>query len=464
MARFSAALVICAIASGGVGCWAPLGGDDDDPGSIDQGSLTPLPLGGDLVFAGTGANEAADSVPPEELSALGEPGTGGPPKVFYLAYADGNTSQRNNPNPCRGAAPKFVCEFAPTLPECQRQIQAYLDKWYAGFNVVFTLTRPTSGVYYTEVISSGGGAWCDAAANVAGVAPFLCEDLASGVAYTFLGGKSAKETAIIIAQEQAHLVGLEHTLSTRDIMDPTICPNCDGFENVENKIQNDHCNRGRQNSYQMMQDRMGIWTRGIKPTPFGCEPDVEPPLAQILSPADNANVAENFVLRVQASDKCKVSHVTVSVMPMGLKSQSTAPPFQWTLSKISGRQTITVTAFDSSGKASTTEITVRAGGSAGSGSGGRGGTVDGGSGGSTADGGGGEDSVPAMVPGDTSREAGCQLGGCGVGGDLGGAGGWTVSALWLAFLAFVLRHRAAGRALRRTAPIRATPARPRRQS
>jgi len=393
---------------------------------LNAGELTQSALGSDLVAPSSSpSSELAGATPDEMLSAVGEPGSSGPPKVFFLDYADGKTVQRTNPNPCRGPAPKFVCEFAPSIPECQRQIQAYLDKWYAGFNVVFTLTRPTSGPYYTEVISSGGGAWCDAAANVAGVAPFLCEDLAGGVAYTFLGGKTAKETAIIIAQEQAHLVGLEHTLSTRDIMDPTICPHCDGFEDVENKIQNDHCSRSRQNSYQMMEDRMGIWTGGIKPTPFGCQPDNASPLVQILSPANNATVAENFLLRVQASDQCKIGHVSVAVTPMGLQSQIAAAPFQWVLSKISGRQTITVTAVDSSGKQSSSSITVNAGGSTASGTGGKAGGADAGA-----------TDVPPAAEFPPGGEGGCQVGGCGLAGS-GSAGGgsltwWATLATWLA--------------------------------
>lgn len=360
---------------------------------------------------------------PEEVLQSGAPGSSGPPKVFFLQYADGKTSARSNPNPCQSTPPKFVCDFAPTLAECQRQIQSYLDRWYADFNVVFTLTRPSSGPYYTEVISSGGGAWCDAASNVAGIAPFLCEDLAGGVAYTFLGGHSAKETAIIIAQEQAHLVGLEHTLSARDIMDPTICPNCDGFENVQNKIQNDHCNRGQQNSYEMMTARLGTWTGGTKATPFGCMPDTAPPQVQILTPGDNAAVAENFVLRVQASDQCKVSQVTVAVSPMGLHAQSSTAPFEWSLTRIKGVQTITVTAVDSSGKQSSSSVTVRVGsavpGSGGSGAaGGAGGT---GAAGGTAKGTGGGTAATGMSPAEVTRGAdgGCQLGGCGVAGDTG---------------------------------------------
>jgi hypothetical protein len=356
-----------------------------DPADDAGGGLAPGPLANDLV---------APDFEGDLLEAPGDPGTSGPPKVFYLHYADGRSLPRTNPNPCRSTAPRFSCDFAPTLTECQRQIQTYLDRWYADFNVVFTFTRPTSGSFYTEVVSSGGGAWCDAADNVAGVAPFLCDDLAGGVAYTFNGGNSAKQTAIIIAQEQAHLVGLEHTQSTRDIMDSTICPNCDGFEDVNNKVQADRCGRTTQNSYQMMKDRLGVWTGGIKPTPFGCQPDSGPPLVQILAPTANATVADSFALTVQASDECKVSRVTVDVAPMGLAAQSTAAPFEWTLTKITGRQTITVTAIDASGKRSSASVIINAPGSGGQG--GAGGTV------------------PAETPGPPG--AGCDLGGCDVAG------------------------------------------------
>ncbi|MES1204884.1 MAG: Ig-like domain-containing protein [Pseudomonadota bacterium] len=377
-------------------------------------------LSDDLVMSGESDGDL--------LEAPGDPGTSGAPKVFYLHYADGRALPRTSPDPCRGAAPKFVCNFAPTLAECQRQIQTYLDKWYADFNVVFTLTRPTSGSFYTEVISSGGGAWCDAAANVAGVAPFLCDDLAGGVAYTFRGGDSAKDTAIIIAQEQAHLVGLEHTLSTRDIMDPTICPNCDGFENVDNRIQNDHCDRSRQNSYQMMKARLGTWTGGIKPTPFGCQADAVVPLVQILAPANAATVGDSFQLRVQASDDCKVSRVTVTVAPMGLQAQSTAPPFEWTLTRITGRQTITVTAVDPAGQQSSASVVVNA--PAGSAAGGA----------AAGPGPGGANDAPG---------AGCDVGGCDVGGHAGGSPvGWASVALAAAALVILARRRSPARPCR----------------
>jgi hypothetical protein len=415
--------------AGVAGCFSTYGGEDDrsSESALSSDSVAPA-LSGDMVAAGDPSQDF--------LQAPAAPGSTGAPKVFYLAYADGHAIPKTSPNPCQKTAPKFVCDFASTLPDCQRLIQSYLDRWYSDFNIVFTLTRPTSGAFYTEVISSGGGAWCDAANNVAGIAPFLCDDLDGGVAYTFLGGKSAKETAIIIAQEQAHLVGLEHTLSTRDIMDPTICPNCDGFEAVDNKIQNDHCNRPNQNSYEMMRDRLGLWTGGIKPTPFGCQPDNDPPLVQILAPADNANVSGTFTLSVQASDACKVSRVNVAVAPMGLHAQSSAAPFEWTLTKIAGRQTITVTAVDPSGKQSSASITVNAGAKTAAGTGG---AVGMGAGGATSTG-----PAPAEVN-TAAAAAGC---GCDIAGQAkahrAGTTRWTSFGALLAAIAFVLGGRTRG--------------------
>lgn len=285
-----------------------------------------------------------------------------PPRVIYLAYADGKQMPPTAVDACNGnRAPKFVCNFAPTMEDCQRQIQAYLDKWYADLNIVFTLTRPTSGRFYTEVISSGGGAWCGVDARVAGVAPFLCSDIYGGVAYTFMGGDSAKQTATIIAQEQAHLVGLEHTTSDHDLMLPTICHDCDGFEDANNTVKDDRCSRPMQDSYKMMKERLGTWKGGTKPQVFGCKSDTQAPTVSITEPGDGAMVAHDFSLRVDANDECALTMVKVDVSPQNLATQAAAAPFQWDLTNVTGRQTITVTAIDGAGHQTSASITVTAG-------------------------------------------------------------------------------------------------------
>lgn len=338
------------------------GGEEWEPSGI--GPATDRESAALMDPTGTG-EMTADMVSMPEAPAVSSvqsalSGGASQPKVFYLAYADGSPLPKTDINACKGTPPKFNCKFGTSLPDCQRQIQSYLDKWFADFNVVFTFSRPTSGKFYTEVISSGGGAWCGVDDKVAGVAPFLCKDLQGGVAYTFLGGNDAKQTAIIIAQEGAHLMGLEHTKSNRDIMHPTICTNCDGFVDEDLDVDGDRCDRSTQNSYQMMKKTLGAWPGGPKPSAFGCMEDDNAPGLDIIEPADGARVNHDFVLRIDARDDCQLAKVGVSVMPQGLAAESKVPPFEWDLTDISGTQTITVTAVDGVGHTTTTTLSITA--------------------------------------------------------------------------------------------------------
>jgi hypothetical protein len=359
LARVFVAGVLAGVATG-AGCggeWSPSGiGPTVGPESV----ASSMPGLGDDLVSPPETDELA-----ETRSALS--GTGGSdgasekePRVIYLFYADGNPLPKTNVNACHGTPPAFHCNFGSSLLDCQRQVQSYLDRWYADFNVIFTFTRPTSGKFYTEVVSSGGGAWCGVEAKVAGVAPFLCNDLDGGVAYTFLGGEDAKQTAVIIAQEQAHLVGLEHSTSEVDLMLPTVCTNCDGFPNVANPVTGDRCNRTTQNSYEMMKDRLGAWTGGPKPSAFGCQADSKPPTVLVMGPDDGAQVGHDFTMHVKAMGDCEVNKVQVDVSPQVLHAVGVTPPYDWDLTNISGKQTITVTATDTRGAISTTTITVSA--------------------------------------------------------------------------------------------------------
>jgi hypothetical protein len=351
-----------------VGCggeeWEPSGvGPQIDTQTQALVDPTAASLAGDMVAMPPGTSSGAGVERVQSALSSGD-GSGTPaagePKVFYLFYATGKDLPATDVNACAGTPPKFNCTFAPTLAECQRQVQTYLDKWYADMNIVFTLTRPTSGKFYTEVVSSGGGAWCNVASKVAGVAPFLCKDIEGGVSYTFLGGTSAKQTAVIIAQEQAHLVGLEHVTSDSDIMYPSICSDCDGFQNKDLPIDGDRCDRATQNSYQMLKDRLGAWPGGPKPSAFGCMDDTVSPTLKILDPVQNAAVNKNFSLRVDAKDDCDLAEVQVLVAPQGLKTTSYAPPFEWDLTNISGHQTITVTAIDGFGHVTKQTLSINA--------------------------------------------------------------------------------------------------------
>jgi hypothetical protein len=348
-------LFTCAVASGLGGC----GGDASDlfsAGGLD--SASPLGTGRAIASLHEDLVTPADTGITTVQGALG--GNGHDPKVIYLRYADGTEQHSSNYDACSGTVPKFECSFAPTLLECQRQIQAYLDAWYADFNVIFTLTRPTSGKYYTEVVSSGGGSWCKVQDNVAGVAPFLCKDLDGGVAYTFQGGRGAHDTAVIIAQEQAHLVGLEHTASSHDIMYPTISSDCAGFVNADSEVTGDRCDRATQNSYQMMKKTLGEWPGGPKPSVFGCIEDTQNPSVRFLTPGNGEQKGHDFSVSVAVNDDCDVKKVEIRVMPQGLSAVAMRPPYEWDLTGVNGAQTITVTATDGSGRTGQATLEVAA--------------------------------------------------------------------------------------------------------
>lgn len=215
---------------------------------------------------------ALDRVPTPRIHRAG-PG----PAIIYLWYADGGPAPTDS-RPCMGQMPPaYTCRFGPNLDDCKRQVQRWLDEWYKDYNVVFTLKRPTS-VHYTAIITSSG-AWCNQGPTVGGVAPINCTNLEGFTSFAFLCGINAKACAAIVAQEQAHTVGLTHSTSRADIMYPSVQAEVAGFENRENPVSGGLC-RKTQNSYQMMLERLGPWPGGPKPNAFdgagrdGAAPDV----------------------------------------------------------------------------------------------------------------------------------------------------------------------------------------------
>jgi len=337
----------------GAACGGELSDGVDPAATSVDGAVQGKPLHGDMVALAT-------PLPGGVTVDHALSSSGSQPKVIYLVYADGTQLPNTAYDACTGTAPKFNCTFGTSLLDCQRQIQTYLDRWYADFNVIFTLTRPSGGSYYTEVVSSGGGAWCGVASTVAGVAPFLCQDLHGGVAYTLDGGENAHDTAVIIAQEQAHLLGLEHVSDTNDIMYPYICQNCDGFENQAVDTTADRCDRETQNSYQMMLSALGPWSGGTKPSIFGCIDDTNPPTVSFASPANGASMGHDFTVQVNAADDCDLASVAIQVMPQGLTATAKKGPYEWDLTGVDGAQTITVTATDGSGHATVATIKISA--------------------------------------------------------------------------------------------------------
>lgn len=86
------------------------------------------------------------------------------PTPVYLFFADGVTPVPSGLD-CRGETipPAYVCNYAvgEDSQSCAQQIVGYLARWYADFNVYFTLSPPDHADYDTVVVTSDG-AWCGA--------------------------------------------------------------------------------------------------------------------------------------------------------------------------------------------------------------------------------------------------------------------------------------------------------------
>jgi hypothetical protein len=210
----------------------------------------------------------------------------GKPAYLWLWYADGKAAPVDSQYCGDLVPPAFKCDYGSGVDDCRRQVQALLDTWYKDFNLLFTLTRPPSGDFYTVIITSG---WADCQKNLppsetgmdpakqAGIAPGNCNDNPGQTALAIECGGNAHDCATVIAHEHAHLVGLEHTDSIADVMNRKVLPTAAGFDNADNSVVNDTCDYLVQNSYQRMLAALGQWPGGAKPSPFAALLDAGAP-------------------------------------------------------------------------------------------------------------------------------------------------------------------------------------------
>ena len=204
------------------------------------------------------------------LAAAG-PAKASPPRRVFLWYADGSPPPPTSPPLCHQTPPRYRCSFADTPEACRQAVQVWLDRWYADFDLVFTYQRPDEGDHDTIIVASEAS-WClgDERTTSRSPAP-TCDGVPKGAVAVFQCGSDARRCASIIAQEQAHLVGLGHTSSVTDVMNSSFPSAHDGFEDLDNSTTSLPCRR-IQNSYRLMLERLGPWPGGPKPSP-------EPPSA-----------------------------------------------------------------------------------------------------------------------------------------------------------------------------------------
>ena len=197
----------------------------------------------------------------------------GRPAYLWLRYSDGGSQTEDCPYGTGIKPPAFKCTYGTSIDDCKRQVQSELDAVYADFNLVFTLSQPPTGDFYSVFITSDPS-WCQVSSTSteAGVAFFNCNDNPGQTAYAFECGYSAHACATLIAHEHAHLVGLEHTILTTDVMNQYVLASADGFQDQSSRTVDAMC-QGTQNSYQQMLAALGPWPGGEKPSAFSPIPD-----------------------------------------------------------------------------------------------------------------------------------------------------------------------------------------------
>jgi len=217
----------------------------------------------------------------------------GKPAYLWLWYADGSPAPVDSQYCGDIVPPAYKCNFGSgidgsRIDDCRQQVQALLEAWYKDFNLLFTLTRPPSGDFYTVIITSG---WAKCQQTLppneagmdpskeAGIAPGNgCIDNPGQTALAIECGSNAHDCATLIAHEHAHLVGLEHTASRTDIMYPTLLASAAGFDDNSDTTVDDACDLKTQNSYQQMLSTLGAWAGGTKPSPLSAAlPDAGAP-------------------------------------------------------------------------------------------------------------------------------------------------------------------------------------------
>jgi MYXO-CTERM domain-containing protein len=226
-------------------------------------------------------------------------------------YADGGPPPASARKICFGTPPPFQCAFGLSVDDCRQQVQQLLDRWYGDFDAIFTHVPPTDSGPFDTVIVSSEGAWCGVDERTESRSPLpACTDMGSGSVAIF-HCPDAKKCATLIAKEQAHIVGLQHTNSETDVMDERARAAHDGFEDRDNPSTVPRCGR-LQNSYRLMLERLGTWPGGPKP-----EPGVQPPpsIDAGTPPPVDAAVDEDAPVNPDPQPDALDAHDDVSVPP-----------------------------------------------------------------------------------------------------------------------------------------------------
>jgi hypothetical protein len=223
-------------------------------------------------------------------------------------------------------------------------IVADLQQVYAGYNVTFTKTRPSSGNYMMTVIG-GSAALIGMQQGVLGVSPMDCgNDWARDVNFICTEDIAAFNMSLwslvyTIAHENAHTYGLAHINRQGDIMYWAE----DGSGSLTlgaatTKSGESNCST---NNYQ---DDKVFLTANVGGG--GTNPETTPPTVAITSPANGSSQSSSFKATVTATDASSIT--TVELWKDGVLFDSLwLAPYEFTiLPQAAGSHTLQAKAAD----------------------------------------------------------------------------------------------------------------------
>jgi hypothetical protein len=311
------------------------------------------------------------------LCALAPSAWAAAPSIVYLDFSDGTETltyaatddAATNRSSVGGASPypAFTWPTISTGVESRatviERMTRRVHELFLPYNVLITLTRPSQPPF-TTVMIGGGPRELGLDLSFAGVAYMDCGNKQdSNVVFAFPTNVHGDEHGLVvtIAQEAAHGFGLEHTITSRDLMHPLLSPEQASFLDAESAILGDRlCGNSTQNSHLKLLEAVGPWRGDSKPLDLGSGLDRAPPLLSLREPAPGATVAQPLPLLVEASDDSGIDRVTLQT-PDGTETVVRRAPFGFSLAGFPpGPLAFTITAHDRSGNSAslTREVTV----------------------------------------------------------------------------------------------------------
>lgn len=188
-------------------------------------------------------------------------------RLIFVWFADGGAAPA--PGLCgKTAPPPFRCDGGGSPGQCQTRIMRKLADLYRDFDIELVTSDPTPAPHFTVVVTSAYAAWCGDGSHpraTRGLAPVNCAAAAEfgNTAYVFSCDGDAATCARRIAQEQAHLVGLDHSASPSDVMYPFETDSA-VFRDRRFRTLTPRCGQAAQNSHELMLKRFGARPRRVR--------------------------------------------------------------------------------------------------------------------------------------------------------------------------------------------------------